>query len=189
MQDDHQVTEDALRQALSRLGSGRSQNARHAQQPQERRRRFVRDGQVVVEHQNSRNAVPRVAIQDDQDEIERLKQSVKREQRRCEESERHLGEARAQIKVLETRAAHTRIQVTELSKELREHQDIIQTLKAQVHQARELAATAAQRSPRPVGRPRKERPEQPVIDEAPVAVSVPVKAKAEPEPVQWWLKG
>lgn len=184
MQDEHQVNEeDKLRQALARLGAGassRPSKPRPLTTTPERRRRFVRDGQVVVEHQGSRGIVARNPIQEDQEEIERLRQSVKREQRRWEEAERSLMEVRSQLKAFETREAHAKIQITELNRELRENQDAIQTLKACLHQAREHAAEAARRSPRPVGRPRKEA--------APAAAEMAEMEVVEQEPVQWWVK-
>ncbi|MBS1101780.1 hypothetical protein JK202_01905 [Gluconobacter sp. Dm-62] len=184
MQDEHQVNEeDKLRQALARLGAGASSRApksRPVTATPERRRRFVRDGQVVVEHQGSRGIAARNPSQEDQEEIERLRQSVKREQRRWEEAERSLMEIRSQLKAFETREAHAKIQITELNRELRENQDAIQTLKASLHQAREQAAEAARRTPRPVGRPRKEV--------APEAVEMAGTEVSEQEPVQWWVK-
>ncbi|MBF0864388.1 MAG: hypothetical protein ABF932_08385 [Gluconobacter potus] len=184
MQDEHQVNEeDKLRQALARLGAGassRSSKPRPLTPTPERRRRFVRDGQVVVEHQGSRGIATRNPSQEDQEEIERLRQSVKREQRRWEEAERSLIDIRAQLKAFETREAHAKIQITELNRELRENQDAIQTLKASLHQAREQAAEAARRAPRPVGRPRKEA--------TPAAVEMAETEVAEQEPVQWWVK-
>lgn len=187
MQDEHQVNEeDKLRQALARLGAGASSRSPNKSRPvtptmTERRRRFVRDGQVVVEHQGGRGIAARNPSQEDQEEIERLRQSVKREQRRWEEAERSLTEVRSQLKAFETREAHAKIQISELNRELRENQDAIQTLKACLHQAREQAAEAARRTPRPVGRPRKEAAPEAV--EAAEAVDV-----AEQEPVQWWVK-
>lgn len=184
MQDEHQVNEeDKLRQALARLGAGassRTPKSRPVPPTAERRRRFVRDGQVVVEHQGGRGIAARNAGQDDQEELERLRQSVKREQRRWEEAERSLTDVRAQLKAFETREAHAKIQISELNRELRENQDTIQTLKASLHQAREQAAEAARRTPRPVGRPRKEA--------APQIVEMPEAEGAEQEPVQWWVK-
>jgi len=184
MQDEHQVNEeDKLRQALARLGAGassRSSKPRPVTSTPERRRRFVRDGQVVVEHQGGRGITARNPSQEDQEEIERLRQSVKREQRRWEEAERSLTEVRSQLKAFETREAHAKIQISELNRELRENQDAIQTLKASLHQAREQAAEAARRAPRPVGRPRKEP-----VQETVAADDVDM---AEQEPVQWWVK-
>lgn len=185
MQDEHQANEeDKLRQALARLGAGASSRTPNKSRPvpptAERRRRFVRDGQVVVEHQGGRGIAARNVGQDDQEELERLRQSVKREQRRWEEAERSLGEIRSQLKAFETREAHAKIQISELNRELRENQDTIQTLKASLHQAREQAAEAARRTPRPVGRPRKEP--------APQVVDVAEAEIAEQEPVQWWVK-
>ncbi|MBF0876411.1 hypothetical protein HKD21_06080 [Gluconobacter cerevisiae] len=184
MQDEHQANEeDKLRQALARLGAGassRTPKSRPVPPTAERRRRFVRDGQVVVEHQGGRGIAARNPIQDDQEEVERLRQSVKREQRRWEEAERSLAEIRTQLKAFETREAHAKIQISELNRELRENQDTIQTLKASLHQAREQAAEAARRTPRPVGRPRKE-----VAPETPEMVKTEM---SEQEPVQWWVK-
>ncbi|MBF0858116.1 hypothetical protein HKD24_02670 [Gluconobacter sp. LMG 31484] len=184
MHDEHQVNEeDKLRQALARLGAGassRSSKARPVTATPERRRRFVRDGQVVVEHQGSRGIAARAPSQEDQEEIERLRQSVKREQRRWEEAERSLVEVRSQLKAFETREAHAKIQISELNRELRENQDTIQTLKASLHQAREQAAEAARRAPRPVGRPRKEA--------APEVAEMAEADASEQEPVQWWVK-
>ncbi|WP_068168794.1 hypothetical protein [Neokomagataea thailandica] len=202
MQDDQQVSEDKLREALARLGAGSGKSAnkpsRPVQQTPERRRRFVRDGQVVVEHQSTgrpmsgrMQAVRAAGGPEEHEEIERLRQSVKREQRRCEEVERHVGDLKGQLRTFETREAHTKLQILDLSKSLRDAQDQIQSLKSELHRAREDAVAASRRSPRPVGRPRKyPLPEQVSVrltEPAARAVEqVPSKAQEAAEPVQWW---
>nr|WP_294917274.1 hypothetical protein [uncultured Neokomagataea sp.] len=205
MQDDQQVSEDKLREALARLGagSGKSSNkpSRPVQQTPERRRRFVRDGQVVVEHQSTgrpmsgrMQAVRAAGGPEEHEEIERLRQSVKREQRRCEEVERHVGDLKGQLRTFETREAHTKLQIVDLTKALRDAQDHIQALKSDLHRAREEAAEASRRSPRPVGRPRKHplpasavsRPAAERTVDAGMDVAPSNAAYDTAEPVQWW---
>ncbi|GAN54085.1 hypothetical protein Tasa_016_005 [Tanticharoenia sakaeratensis NBRC 103193] len=208
--DSMDVSEESLRQALARLGGGksaRSQNGnqgshaaqagrRHANQApvhaqgsdarqENRRRRFVQDGQVVVEHQHSRSASPRasVAAQEDHDEIERLKQSVRREQRRWEEGERALAEARSAIRALETRAAHADLHAQELDSQLRQRDERIAELTVQLRDAvanqtvvQDVEDTAPQRAPR-AAQPRRARVAEPVL-----------ATDDEPEPVKWWIR-
>ncbi|GBR50515.1 hypothetical protein AA106555_0239 [Neokomagataea thailandica NBRC 106555] len=128
------------------------------------------------------------ASAEDHDEVERLRQSVKREQRRWEEAERNLGDLKGQLRTFETREAHTKLQILDLSKALREAQDQIQSLKSELHRAREEAFEASRRSPRPVGRPRKNPlPEQQEVRPLPRQLEVAAVGAAEDqEPVQWW---
>jgi len=150
-EDSQDMSEDALRQALARLGGGAApkQNfnrpkpvqthsePRHDFRHDQRRRRFVQDGQVVVEHHAASRggavgARTAGSSPEEHEEIDRLRQSVKREQRRCEDGERQLAEARVAIRGLETRAAHAALHVQELDAQIRQKDEEIAALAGQL---------------------------------------------------------
>ncbi|CAI9121678.1 hypothetical protein [Brytella acorum] len=192
-----ELNEDALREALGRMGSGRKNGGgadrklRSAAPPtgDVRRRRFVQDGQVVVEHhQNSRAthramAAPQV---EDHAEIDRLKAAVREEQRRHEESQRRLQDVQTQMRSLETRAVHADLRIKELQAFLQERDIAIMNLRARlavtvvkedvraVELENDAATTVAAQPQVRRGRPRK--------------VAQPDMATSEPEPVKWWVK-
>lgn len=220
MQDDQQVSEDRLRAALARLGTGsvnqergnhdrgRPEKARPDKTPRqatptpERRRRFVRDGQVVVEHASrsvgarnahggAHNGGPHGGVHhaahyaESQEEVERLTQAVRREQRRGEEAERLLSETRAQLRSFETREAHAKIRIDELTRDLRQCREEMAALRVALHEAQE-AAHAHERAPRePARRVERAAPSSGRTRRAAPPRQLALDAE---EPVQWWVK-
>lgn len=191
-----ELNEDALREALGRMGSGKKNGGtadrklRNAPPTGDvRRRRFVQDGQVVVEHhQPSRTThrstgAPQI---EDSAELDRLKASVREEQRRYEESQRRLQDVQTQMRSLETRAVHADLRIKELQAFLQERDAAIMNLRARLAvtavnedvRASEIenTSTTVVAAPAPArrGRPRK--------------VVQPDTAVREPEPVKWWVK-
>ncbi|WP_245824850.1 hypothetical protein [Neoasaia chiangmaiensis] len=180
---DQDLSEDALRQALARLGSTRKR-ATNSPNPrptlENRRRRFVQDGQVVVEHHASRHTVRgNGPSTEDQEEIERLKNLVKLEQRRCEDGQRQLHDVQVQLRSLETRVAHADLHVKELQDFVRDRDAKIAVLTAQIA----ARAKPANQDEEPVER---RSPGRPRIRPAPVEVAA--RDDGEPEPVKWWIK-
>lgn len=191
-----EVSEASLRKALERLGAGQQQGRRssgagsgmpHRSAPENRRRRFVQDGQVVVEHhQPSRHAMRTAASvnTEDQQEITRLRQLLKIEQRRAEDGARDVHEAQAQIRSIETHLVHAKLHAQELEGVVKEKDSIILDLNVRLQmQAEQLQARAVQTQEDPieevkiqVRKPRKKR----------VAAETTVEAEDEPQPVQWW---
>ncbi|MCQ9154147.1 hypothetical protein [Acidomonas methanolica] len=175
------MNETAVLEALNRFGSGRKRVAA-APQPiragsENRRRRFIQDGEVVVEHHAvSRGAPRQPAPAQDTSEIDRLKASLRREQRRSEDAERQLGDLQTQIRSQETRAVHAELHVKELQQTLRERDARIAELIGQIHTQKisyEAALDAAKvRAPR--SKPSPTTPRE-------------MTENGEPEPVKWWV--
>jgi len=226
--DNFDLSEDALRQALDRLGRSRSPAAnpaprKPAERPQaatqgnaqhhshafdhaQRRRRFVQDGEVVVERHALTRPARAVSAQspheDQHAELERAQEALRRELRRREDAERLLTEANTTIRSLETRAGHADMRLDEMRKladranedllALRAHVrtielerdgllDAKQTLEVQVARLAEAElVTAEVASPvraRKVAAPRRA-----------AAVRAPDVTEDEPEPVKWWIR-
>ncbi|GBR07226.1 hypothetical protein GCM10007207_24080 [Asaia siamensis] len=186
-----ELSEDSLRLALERLGN--RSNKRPAQQahkkivPDQRRRRFVQEGQVVVEHhQVSRAALRSSPVQSDDhsEEIARLRNLLKMEQRRAEDAQRDLGDMQVQLRTLETHLVHEKLHVTELKTKCAEAEQAL--LEAQV-QLSVLREESQKRHVEPAG-PADETAE-PVVKRGrgrpPRVREVPAMA-GEPEPVRWW---
>jgi len=187
---DGELSEDSLRLALERLGAKNNSkplSGGHKKSvPDQRRRRFVQEGQVVVEHhQVSRGALRANAVQSDDhsEELTRLRNLLKLEQRRAEDAQRDLGDVQVQLRTLETHLVHEKLHVTELKTKCAELEQTL--LEAQVQLARLREDSQKQRAetaednlvaPQPVkrgrGRPPRIREAAPLSD--------------EPEPVRWW---
>ncbi|GBQ89579.1 hypothetical protein AA13595_2678 [Gluconacetobacter johannae DSM 13595] len=196
-----EVSEQALRLALSRLGSKRSApspspsptpaaSARlpRAHDPAQRRRKFVQDGEVRVEHHAMSRPTPRTlhVPTDDGGEVERLRQQVRHEQKLREDAERASHDAQASLRSLETRIGHADIILTEAKSQIEARDDEIQDLKADLLTARaettRLEAELAQlrsRTTTPAAAPIR-RPRRPIA-----RIEEP---EDEPEPVKWWIK-
>ncbi|QDH14692.1 hypothetical protein E3E11_01135 [Oecophyllibacter saccharovorans] len=222
MAEDTQLTEESMRQALERLGSGRAGDEMPSGRPArvsatpapvsrpsggrtvsppslptspQRRRRFVGEGQVVVEHQAlsrgarngsaSRPAPSRTpAASEEQGETERLRQALRREQRRSHDGEVEIANLQSRLRSLETGMGHLQMEVKELTEKLALREQEILVLKAQKTPIR-----------RPVGRPPKAahmfegqegaaQAEKAVEDSSLVFDEIVVED--EPQPVQWW---
>lgn len=226
MAEDTQLTEDAMRMALERLSarnpdseknprSGRpapaatltgrpsASTSGGSSSSAPRRRRFVGEGSVMVEHQilsrgrgpaQSRPAAP----SDEQAETERLRQALRREQRRVHDGQLEIENLQARLHSLETGIGHLRIEVKELTDKIAEKDQEILHLKVSQEKAAQAQASAMPPvAKRPVGRPPKnpspQRELASVAQEnslekaAPKAsVSKTVVEEEAQEPVQWW---
>ncbi|BAT19275.1 hypothetical protein Asbog_00987 [Asaia bogorensis NBRC 16594] len=189
---ENEISEDSLRLALERLGANNRKRPGHVthtkSSPEPRRRRFVQEGQVVVEHHQVSRTTQRAApaTSDDQsDEINRLRNLVKLEQRRAEDAQRELSDAQVQLRTLETHLVHEKLHVKELKTRCADIEQALLDSQVMVERLREqapapkmaverVAPSGAEgvKKTRGPGRPPKVRP--------------PVDPSNEPEPVQWW---
>lgn len=182
-----------MRLALERLGARQSRRPSPPTQSKSgsdpRRRRFVQEGQVVVEHHQPSRASQRIASvqNDDQgEEIARLRNLLKLEQRRAEDAQRNLSDAQVQLRTLETHLVHEKLHTKEIKTRCSEVEQALLETQVQLAQLRE--AMADQKSPAvqaidgiaevTVARPR--RPGRPPKPRPVVEIS------EEPEPIQWW---
>lgn len=198
------LEEASMRNALERIGH--SARSRPSANPQPRpaadnannkRRRFVRDGEVQVEkHSLARTtprtvAMPRVAgtsravhfNEEDSSELSRLRRHLAEEKLKVEESERQMADLQAAQRGLTTRIGHADALIAEQKTKLAEREAELalagREIRASRRQKEELEAEIAnlrrQLEAKPRGRPRKE------AEPADVVV-----AGAEPQPVKWW---
>ncbi|MGY6768771.1 hypothetical protein [Komagataeibacter xylinus] len=195
-----EVNETAFRQALERLGKGKPRGpaapkapqakARPVRQadPTQRRRKFVQDGDVRVEHHSltTGRASPRVlhAQPEDRGEAEQLRHKIQFEQKLREEAELRLSEAQAQIRSLTTRIGHADVIAAENKTRLAERDAEILSLRAEIYAAREEADRLREEASRLKARSR--------VAENRMAPARPPQADDdatdpnEPEPVKWW---
>lgn len=129
--DTQDVSEEALRRALDRLGSRKqsdgqktSFNSHRRASPEPRRRRFGADRDVVVERcaisrQNARGHIQSNA-EDHSIEIERIKSELRGALRKNEGVTRELSLAKSQIKALEAHLMHARLRVQDLENSLKQ---------------------------------------------------------------------
>jgi len=231
--DNFDLSEDALRQALDRLGKGRSSSApqmsrqvtersggatgggHHSFDHAQRRRRFVQDGEVVVERQAlARNGRVSAAPQTNEDhaaELDRAADALKREQRRREDIERQLHEAQLTIRSLETRAGHADMRLAEMARAVERSNEELATLKARARSAEgerdsltdanhilemqvaRLSEIEVQAEPVVVTKPRRDAAPRAAATRRPGRPAAPPAPVAdieedEPEPVKWWIK-
>jgi len=188
---DGELSEDSLRLALERLGS--KSNKRHSQgghqkvAPDQRRRRFVQEGQVVVEHhQLSRASLRAPSSQGDDhgEELSRMRNLLKLEQRRAEDAQRDLGNVQVQLRTLETHLVHEKLHVTELKAKcaeaeqaLLEAQVELSRLREETQKRRVELVVAAEGTVEPILKRGRGRP--PRVKEVSVV-------SGDPEPVRWW---
>lgn len=195
-----EVNETAFRQALERLGKGKPRGpaapkapqakARPVRQadPTQRRRKFVQDGDVRVEHHSltTGRASPRVlhAQPEDRGEAEQLRHKIQFEQKLREEAELRLSEAQAQIRSLTTRIGHADVIAAENKTKLAARDAEILSLRAEIYAAREEADRLREDAGRHKARNR--------VAENRVVLARPPQAgndeadPNEPEPVKWW---
>lgn len=195
-----EVNEQALRLALSRLGSKQSAPAstsqatpRAAARPfdaAQRRRKFVQDGDVRVEHHVLNRPAARAmhAPQEDGGEIERLRQQVKLLQKQRDDADRASHDAQASLRSLETRIGHADIVLAEAQAGVASRDEEILALRASLSAARaEIARLTAELSaPRPRAAPIQQPKPAPVP--RPRHAPAPEAIEDEPEPVKWWIK-
>lgn len=201
MQEDSHLTEDALRQALSRLGAGSERSSRYKDPvrddkpsssirhnesarvttPFGRKRRFSSDQHVIVERssqgrkaqgrQYSRDSRSPIMV-DEQSDLERLRNELREEKRHCRDAQAEAESLKQRMQSLETRLAHYRIQADEQRKACDAQKEETLLLKAELHRAREHKKT-------PVRRQSSKRAKETASARVPQQVD-------EQEPVQWW---
>lgn len=199
------LEEASMRNALERLGhSARSRQPAPAPQSRpvaenanNKRRRFVRDGEVQVEkHSLARTtprtvALPRVAgssravhfNEEDNSELSRLRRHLAEEKLKVEDSERQLADLQAAQRGLTTRIGHADALIAEQKGKLAEREAELAQAGREIRAGRrqmevleaEVADLRRQLEAKPRGRPRKELE---VVEDA--------TAEAEPQPVKWW---
>ncbi|MCI1242772.1 hypothetical protein GOB83_02445 [Acetobacter fabarum] len=203
---DHEegLEEASMRNALERIGHSARPRSSAAPQPRpaaesanNKRRRFVRDGEVQVEkHSLARTtprtvAAPRIAgtsravhfNEEDNSELSRLRRQLAEEKLRAEESDRQLADMQAAQRGLTTRIGHADALIAEQKNKLAEREAELALAGREIRAGRrqmeeqeaEIAALRRQLDAKPRGRPRKE----PEVVEAEVRVE-------EPQPVKWW---
>ncbi|GBQ26284.1 hypothetical protein ACLRDC_11355 [Gluconacetobacter sacchari] len=196
-----EVNEQSLRLALSRLGSKQSApaapaastlraNARPFDTAQ-RRRKFVQDGDVRVEHQALNRPTTRAmhAPHDDGGEIERLRQQMRLLQKQRDDADRACQDAQASLRSLETRIGHADIVLAEAQAELASRDEDIMALKSSLSAARAEIARLKEDLSASNARPATPAPAKPAIlrpRRAPAPA--PETIEDEPEPVKWWIK-
>lgn len=196
---DTEISEDSLRLALDRLGARtprRSSPSSHVKNSSEpRRRRFVQEGQVVVEHhQTSRTAQRAASVpNDDQsDEINRVRNLLKLEQRRAEDAQRELADAQVQLRTLETHLVHEKLSAKELKTRCAELEQSLLEAQMQLSQLREAAIEPKAAAVQAGGDVTTTHEETPLVADRPRRPGRPPKARraeefaGEPEPVRWW---
>ncbi|MBB2204929.1 coiled-coil domain-containing protein [Gluconacetobacter takamatsuzukensis] len=198
-----EVNEQALRLALSRLGSKHSSSASPAQSPArpgarpfdaaQRRRKFVQDGDVRVEHHvlNRPTARAMHAPQDDGGEIERLRQQVKLIQKQRDDADRACHDAQASLRTMETRIGHADIVLAEAQAGLASRDEEILTLRSSLSAARAEIARLTEELSHPRTRAAAPAPQPPKPALAPRPRRAPAPAEMvedEPEPVKWWIR-
>lgn len=160
------ASDDAVRQALLRLGGGEARmlHARSDRQtPQavrsNTRHRFVQDGEVAVEYaERARQPAP-APVPPDTTLVDSLREELAQERRARVTAEASARELQISLQACQTRLAHVEITLDE---------------------ARTRAAAAAEEA---IARARV------VTTRAPrKPAAAPADAEAEPEPVKWWIK-
>lgn len=205
---DHEegLEEASMRNALERIGhSARSRQSAPTPQPRpasaenanNKRRRFVRDGEVQVEKHSLARTTPRTVAmpraagssravhfnEEDNSELSRLRRHLAEEKLKVEESERQLADLQAAQRGLTTRIGHADALIAEQKGKLAERdaqlaqagRDIRAGRRQMEDMEAEMASLRRQLEAKPRGRPRKEL--EPVEE---------VAAEAEPQPVKWW---
>jgi len=201
-----EVNESAFRQALERLGKGKpaprnagggnkpaqaKQRPPRQADPTQRRRKFVQDGEVRVEHQSlvTGRATPRVmhAQQEDRSETDHLRHKVQFELKLREQAELRLSEAQAQIRSLTTRIGHADVIAAEHKEKLATRDAEMLALRAELYTAREEIAQLREELSRQKSRQRTAEA-RPTPTPAPAPAMTQETEQDEPEPVKWWLR-
>lgn len=195
-----EVNEQALRLALSRLGSKQSTPASSAPSAPranarpfdaaQRRRKFVQDGDVRVEHHvlNRPTARAMHAPQDDGGEIERLRQQVKLLQKQRDDADRASHDAQTSLRSLETRIGHADIILAEAQAGLASRDEEIRALRSSLSAARAEIARLTEELSTPRTRAAAPQPPRPAPVPRPRRAPAPEVIEDEPEPVKWWIR-
>ncbi len=202
---DEGLEEASMRNALERLGAS-PHKGRATSTPSPRpavdatgnkRRRFVRDGEVPVEKHSLARITPRTVAaprtpttsravhfsEEENSEVSRLRRLVAEEKLRVEEMERQLGEVQAAQRALETQKGHADMMVRELKAKVAEQEAELAETGRQLRAAHrqvaerdeEITSLKRQVEAKPRGRPRRqyELAKEEVVED-------------EPQPVKWW---
>ncbi|WP_419729919.1 hypothetical protein [Lichenicola sp.] len=164
-------SDDAVRQALLRLGSGARPDQRQDAQGRTAqsgrpvvRRRFVQDGEVAVEYAE-RPRQPAQPVQNNAAVLDQLREELARERQTRTEAEAAVRELKLSLQTCQTRVAH-------LEMALEEARAVPPPFAAAPVQDEPMPAPDA---PRPVRRQY-------------VRKVASTDAAPEPEPVKWWIK-
>ncbi|POF62144.1 hypothetical protein CFR73_06035 [Novacetimonas maltaceti] len=203
----HRDEVSEAREALDRLGKGPekarppsapattpaprrpSQFKRQQRLPEvsARRRKFVQDGEVRVEHQNISTrptATRTLHIQSDSNgEVEQLRNRLQIEQKLRETAERQRQDMQGNLRGLETRLGHAEIMLGEAKNTIAQKNEEILGLKTELYAAQaqierlkeENAAARRARLATPSRR-------------APAPVEDVEAQEDEDEPVKWWIR-
>lgn len=235
MQDENQLTEDSMRQALERFGSGKkketsfkmsssgerfsqdaahkalfksgSQNEGKRQNFTPRKRRFVEDDAVIVEHHSSLRASQKTHSSQGRSKLEgaqeiyELKQILRQEQRKLREAQEETKEFQQKTRSLETRIAHYHLQVEELGRQLTVQQNETLRLRTELRDLQDRQAQSSQKDPKkenipsidealPLRRRRGRPPKNRALLEYRQNISEFASMKQGPQkddqPFQWW---
>ncbi|MCW4591116.1 hypothetical protein NO263_11035 [Gluconacetobacter entanii] len=154
-----------------------------------RRRKFVQDGEVRVEHQNisTRPTSTRTLhIQSDSNgEVEQLRNRLQIEQKLRETAERQRQETQGNLRGLETRIGHAEIMLGEAKNTIAQKNEEILGLKTELYAAqaqieRLKEENAAARKARLTAQPRRAPTPAPAEDVE--------TQEDEDEPVKWWIR-
>lgn len=128
-QSDDEIREDIFRLALDRLGHKKDPVASNSRlkraPPDHRRRRFVQEGQVIVERQALTRVGDRATgghLDDHPDEISRLRAALRQEQRRADDASKEVNDLKNQYRTLETHVAHDKFHIKELAATVEGHE-------------------------------------------------------------------
>jgi hypothetical protein len=209
------ATEAQMRRALGLGSDGPTQPAPMASPPtpaiglHPQRRRFVRDGEVVVQHKEHSAAAGETGT----NQLAAARQALREQFAAREEVERALAEAQAANRDLQTKLAHERLSrdeaVNRAEAARQTAEQTVQVLREELEserarrlQAEERSAAALERrhesprqadllepdlvtAPRRRGRPPKVRPPEPM----PEPMSEPVEGQDQSDFVEWWVPG
>ncbi|WP_048838524.1 hypothetical protein [Acetobacter cibinongensis] len=206
--------EASLRNALERMGAGgpaRSRQQQPSQRPaadnaQNKRRRFVKDGDVQVEKHSLTRTQPRTLAvpktfttsraahfsDDEAGEVSKIRRQLAEERLRAEDAERQLENLQSAQKGMETRQAHADLMVRELTAklqerdaELSEQSRMVRSLQRDLERMEEEAQDLRKKlEAKPRGRPRI-RPVAAEAAELDAEQDDDISAD-EPQPVKWW---
>ncbi len=187
--EDEVRSDDAVKQALLRMGGSNSGTSRRGGEqaspgpatPDSRRRRFSQNENVPVEYvsrdRQGGQAATRHDAGDLHDASAGLGRALERERQLREAAERTLGEVRAALHVAQTRLAHLEIEVEEARAQ-----------RAAMIVAPEAPGLVAEPAPEPVPVAEPEPPRPARGRGRPRTVRAEAEPEDEPEPVKWWIR-
>lgn len=142
---------------------------------------------MVVEHHQLSRASLRAApiISDDHaEEVSRLRNLLKVEQRRAEDAQRDLNDVQVQLRTLETHLVHEKLHATEIKKKYAEVERSLLEAQGVISRLREEAELRKPKVELESGEPTPERKTR--GRGRPPRVREETVTSGEPEPVRWW---